>query len=180
PDPLARLYDFAADPLAFAESRMKLTNLSRAEILDKFVKSGESWAKARRGYEITLGTQVSSVSMLTGWLGGSYIVRDHKGDAGDRKPVEPVPAERQRQALDFVLKNSFFEKSFGLTPDLLARMTVDKFGEEEGGNASAEATFPIHDRIAGIQASVMTRLLNPTTLRRVYDSELAVPSAEDV
>ena len=180
PDPLARLYDFAADPLAFAESRMKLTNLSREQILDKFVKSGDSWAKARWGYEITLGTQVSSLSMLAGWLGGSYVVRDHKGDSGDRKPIEPVPAERQRAALDFILKNSFYEKSFGLTPELLARMTVDKFGDYEGGNASADATWPIHDRIAGIQATVLTRLLNPTTLRRVYDGELATLPDQDV
>ncbi len=180
PDPLARTYDFASDPLAFAESRMQLTDLSRARLLEKFVKDGESWAKARRGYEITLGTQIGAVSMLSGWLGGSFVVRDRKGDAGDRKPVEAVPAERQRAALAFVLKHSFFEQAFGLTPELLARMTVDKFGDWEGGNASAEATWPIHDRIAGIQASVMTRLLNPTTLRRVYDTELSVPAEQDV
>jgi len=180
PDPLAKRYDFAADPQAFADSRMKLVELSRAQILDKFVKSGQSWHKARAGYEITLGTQVGAINMLAGWLGGSFVVRDHKGDAGDRKPIEVVPAERQRAALAFVLKNSFHDKAFGLTPELLARMTVDKFGDYEGGNASEEATFRIHDRVAGIQASVMTMLLNPTTLRRVYDSELAVSSDKEV
>lgn len=174
PDPLARTYDFASDPLAFAQSRILLNDASRARLLEKFVKDGDSWAKARRGYEITLGTQVGAVSMLSGWLGGSFVVRDRKGDAGDRRPVEPVPAERQRAALAFVLEHSFHDKAFGLTPELLARMTVDKFGDWEGGNASEEATFPIHDRIAGVQASVMTRLLNPTTLRRLYDNELAL------
>ncbi len=180
PDPLARRYDFASDPLAFAESRLKLVTLSRGQILDKFVKSGESWSKARRGYEITLGTQMSVLNMMAGWLGGSFVQRDHKGDPGDRKPVEAVPADKQRAALDFVLRSAFFDTAFGLSPELLARMTVDKFGDYEGGNASAEATWPIHDRVAGIQAVVMTMLMNPTTLRRVYDNELAIPPETDV
>ena len=43
---------------------------------------------------------------------------------------------------------------------------------------SEEATWPIHDRILALQASALTRLMNPTTLRRVYDNELRLP--EDV
>ena len=43
---------------------------------------------------------------------------------------------------------------------------------------SNEATWPIHDRILGVQASALTLLMNPTTLRRVYDNELRLP--EDV
>jgi hypothetical protein len=178
PDPLARRYDFAADPLAFAESRMKLVELAREKLLDKFVKPGESWARARHGYQTTLGTQLSGVSMMAGWLGGSFVRRDHKGDPGERVPLECVPADRQRAALDFVLANTFQEKAFGLTPELLGRMTVEKWWED--GSAMEEATYPVHDRIAGIQASVMTMLLNPTTLRRVYDSELAVDANTDV
>ncbi len=180
PDPLARRYDFASDPQAFAESRMKLVDLSRAQILEKFVKPGDPWAKARRGYETSLGTQMSVLNMMAGWLGGSFVYRDHKGDPGERKPVEAVPADKQRAALDFVLKHAFFDKSYGLSPELLARLTTDKFGDYEGGAASLEASWPIHDRIAGIQSVVMTLLMNPTTLRRVYDTELAVSADTDV
>ena len=31
----------------------------------------------------------------------------------------------------------------------------------------------------GVQASVLTMLMNPTVLRRVYDNEFRVPSDED-
>lgn len=178
PDPFARRYDFAADPLEFAHSRMKLVELSRAQIIDKFVKSGDSWAKARRGYLVTLNTQTSVMNMMAGWLGGSYVHRDHKGDPGERKPLEAVDAERQRAALAFVLENSFYDKAFGLNPELLARMSVERWWED--GSAWDEATYPVHDRIAGVQATVMTWLLNPTTLRRLYDSEFAVASEVDV
>ncbi|MCB9899036.1 MAG: zinc-dependent metalloprotease [Planctomycetes bacterium] len=178
PDPLARRYDFSKNPLDYAKSRQRLTEYQRERVLDKFVKDGQPWGRARRGYEITLGTQVSSLSMMANWIGGSFVHNDHKGDPDGRTPLEPVPAEMQREALDWVIQNSFYDEAFGLTPELLQHMTLSKFDD---GDYSVydDATYPVHDRVAGIQASVMSMLLNPTTLGRVYDNELALPADTD-
>jgi hypothetical protein len=178
PDPLARRYDFSADPRDYALSRMKLAKLLRSRILDKFVKDGESWSKARRGYLITLGSQTDAVNIMANWLGGAFVNRDRKGDTGDRSPINPVPAAQQRAALKFVIDNAFFDESFGLTPELLQKMTVDKW-YDAGSNPRAEPTFPVHDRIMGIQASALTMLMNPTTLRRIYDNEFLIPRSQD-
>jgi imidazolonepropionase-like amidohydrolase len=43
-------YDLCADPREYANQRMELAKFSRGRIMDKFVKEGQSWAKARRGY----------------------------------------------------------------------------------------------------------------------------------
>ncbi|QYU70504.1 zinc-dependent metalloprotease [Leptolyngbya sp. 15MV] len=178
PDPLARRYDLAADPRDYAISRMDLAKYLRARILDKFVKDGDRWSRARRGYQITLSAHLDAVNIMANWLGGSFVVRDRKGDPGGRTPLTPVPAEQQRAALAFVIENAFRDEAFGLTPDLLSRMTVDKWWDG-GGTPFAEPTFPVHDRIMGIQASVMTMLLNPTTLRRVFGNEMMKPSNQD-
>ncbi len=165
PDPLARRYDFSKDPLDYAQEQMKLIKLYRERILDKFVKDGDSWAKARRGYELTLVLQTRAASMMANWVGGAFVNRDKKGDPGDRPPVEVVPAEQQRAALKFVIETSFSDEAYGLTPKLLERMSVDKW--LDGGfhsSMSNEATWPIHDRILGVQASALTWLMNPTTL----------------
>jgi len=180
PDPLARRYDFSKDPLDYANEQRKLIKLYRERILDKFVKDGDSWAKARRGYELTLSLQTRAVNMMANWIGGAFINRDKKGDPGDRPPVEVVPAAQQRAALQFVIDASFNDDAFGLTPKLLERMSVDKW--LDGGSRGAmsnEATWPIHDRILGVQASALTLLMNPTTLRRVYDNELRLPADVD-
>lgn len=180
PDPLARRYDFAKDPLDYATEQMKLVKLYRERILDKFVKDGDSWAKARRGYELTLGLQTRAVSMMAGWVGGAFVNRDKKGDPGDRDPVEVVPAEQQRAALDFIVNTTFNDEAYGLTPELLAKMSVDMWMDAGPSQFMAdEATWPIHDRVLGIQASALTMLMNPTTLRRVYDNELRLPSDQD-
>ena len=182
PDPLARRYDFTKDPLDYATEQMKLVKVYREKLLDRFVKDGDSWAKARRGYELTLGFQTRAGSMMANWVGGAFINRDKKGDPGDRPPVEVVPAEQQRAALNFVIKTTFHDEAFGLTPELLERMSVDKW--LDGGNfhssMSDEATWPIHDRILGLQSAALTWLMNPTTLRRLFDNELRLTTDQDV
>ncbi len=177
PDPLARRYDLSKDPLDYANSRVRLANKIRETVLDNYVKEGQSWSRARRGYEVSLSEQARGVSIMSGWIGGAFINRDRKGDPNGRAPINPVPAETQRKALRFVIDNSFHDDAFGLTPDLLRYMTVDKWWDN--GGAMREPTWPVHDRIMGLQASALTQIMNPTTLRRVYDNEYLVPSDED-
>jgi len=180
PDPLARRYDFAKDPLAYAESRMRLSRKQRDKILDEFVDEGESWGKARRGYQITLGTQTSVVNMMANWVGGTYVHKDHKGDPNARPPAVVVPAETQREALAFVIDNTFRDEAFGLSPELLQHMSLEKWSDEGGmWTLYEDATWPLHDTIAGIQASTLSMLMNPSTLRRVFDNESMVPADED-
>lgn len=178
PDPRARRYDLAENPLDYANSQMELVNTIRSQLVDKFVKDGESWSRARRGYLITLNTQMQSLSMMSNWIGSAYVYRDKKGDPGARSPIEVVPAQRQREAMKFVIDNAFNDKAFGITPELLAHTTVDKWWDD-ASSVFEDAAMPIHDRVMGMQASVLTMLLNPQTVQRVYDYELFVPADQD-
>ncbi|MEL7496382.1 MAG: zinc-dependent metalloprotease [Planctomycetota bacterium] len=178
PDPLARRYDFGKNPLDFAEDQMELAHQHREKILESFVEDGEPWEKARRGYLMTLGLQVKSASMMANWLGGTYVYRDKKGDPNGRTPVQVVEAKKQRDALNFVIENMFFDEAYGLNPELINHMTVDYF-DDTFNRITNEPAWPIHDRIMGVQATALTQLLNPTTLRRVYDNEFRVPADDD-
>jgi hypothetical protein len=178
PDPLARRYDFSKNPLDFANEQIKLVNHHRSKLLTDFIRDGDSWDRVRYGYEMVLSLQTRSVSMMSNWIGGAHVNRDKKGDPNGRKPIEVVPAQTQRDALNFVLQNAFRDEAFGLTPELVTAMGLDKWFDDRG-SMSEESTWPIHDRIMGIQASAMTGLLNPTTLRRVYDNEFRTPADQD-
>jgi hypothetical protein len=180
PDPMARRFDFGKDPLDYAESQMRMVQDFRGQLLERSVEDGESWAKAREGYEILLGRHIGAVGIASNWIGGSHINRDLKGDPGDREPIENIPADKQRRALQFVIDNSFNDDAFGLSPELLRKMTLDKWWDNGGmDDIFEDPTWPVHDRIMGIQASAMTRVMNPTTLNRVLDNEFRVPSDED-
>jgi uncharacterized protein DUF4953/uncharacterized protein DUF5117 len=178
PDPRARRYDLAEEPLDYANSQMELVKVIRSGLTEKFVKDGESWSRARRGYLISLNTQMQSLSMMSNWIGSAYVYRDKKGDPGSRAPIEVVPAERQRAAMQFVIDNAFYDEAYGITPDLLLHTTVDKWWDDVR-NVFADAAMPIHDRVMGMQASALTMLLNPQTVQRVYDYELFVPADQD-
>ena len=179
PDPLAKRYDFSKDPLDYAENQMRIVSKLRMDLLDQFVKDGDSWSKAKRGYETTLRMQTGAASMMSDWIGGAHTNRNKKGDYGDEEvaPVQVVPVEQQRAALNFVIKTILDDDSFGLSPELLTHFNVDKW--YEGGGDSGEATWPIHDKILGTQASALTTILAPSRLRMVYDNEFLVPADED-
>ncbi len=178
PDPLARRYDYGKDPLNFANEQIQLATLHRSQILERFVKNGDSWTKARRGYEITLSMQARAISMMSNWIGGVHVVRDKKGDEGNRAPLQVVPVEQQRAALKFVVETAFDDEIYALTPELLERMTTSK-SLNSVSSAMRDYDWPIHDRVGAVQASTLTSMLNPTTLRRVYDNEFRVPADQD-
>jgi hypothetical protein len=174
-DPRARRNDFAQDPLEYGTSLVELARYHRGRILEKFVKPGESWSRARTGYLITLRTQANALSIAGNWLGGTFTNRDRKGDPGNRRPVEVVPADLQRRALRFLLENSLRDEAFGLTADLMAFMTADK---DRAFNSEDEA-WPVHDQILSLQSSALTMLLHPRRLAKIFDNELRVPAEHD-
>ncbi len=180
PDPLARRFDLGTDPLDYAESQMRLVSQLRETILDRAVDDGESWAKARQAYERLLGLHFRAVGICTNWVGGSTVNRDHKGDPNGRDPIESIDPDQQRRALQFTIDNLFYDDAFGLTPELLAKMTVDKWWDDGGFMQIMEdPTWPVHERILGLQASAMSMILNPTTLNRLYDIEFRTPADQD-
>lgn len=177
-DPLARRYDFAADPLSYAQRQMEMATYHRGRLLENFVKDGQSWSRARYGYELTLGLQTRAISMMANWLGGAFVNRDKKGDPNGRAPLAVVPPEQQREAFSFVIDTAFRDEAFGLTPALLRHLTTDKWLDSLD-SAMNDSTWPVHDRIMGIQSSTLTMLMNPTVLGRVFDNERMTPADED-
>ncbi|MFN0052741.1 MAG: zinc-dependent metalloprotease [Planctomycetales bacterium] len=178
PDPLARRYDFGAQPIDYARSQMALIGRLRQNIVEKFVRDGQSWSKARRGYETTLSLQMRSLTAIADWVGSAFVHRDRKGDKNGRPPLEVVPAAAQREALKFACDNAFQDQAFGLTPALLNHLALEQW-DDDSFASFPESAWPVHERIMAIQGSVLTMLLNPTQLKQLFDNELRTPSDAD-
>lgn len=177
PDPHAKVWDLGENSLDFADSEMRFVNKVRAELLDKVVDEGESWVKAREGFNALLQKQLSAMSVASNWIGGVHFNRYHKGDEGAPDPVRPVDVERQRRALQFITDNAFKDDSFGLTPEVLAKLGALQWFDGPGSDRRADV--PIHDVVLGVQGSAMTMVLNPTTLGRILDNEMRTPEGQD-
>jgi hypothetical protein len=180
-DPSSRRFDWGKNPLDYAESQIRLVKQLRSTILERMVQDGQSWGRARSGYEMLVNRQFSAVGIAADWIGGTLNNRARKGDPGDRDPIEEISPDVQRRALAIVLENSMRDEAWGLNGDLLRKMTIEKYWDSGGGQSMfSNSAFPIHQRIGGMQASALSMLMNPSTLGGLYDAEFRNDSSVDV
>jgi hypothetical protein len=179
-DPRNMTWDLGSNNMEFVESRISLSKELRAKLIEDVIKDGESWKTARERFSALLGTHVQSVFIASTWVGGSYINNDRKGDPGDRAPIEDVSAADQRRALTFIIDNTFEDEAYGLTPDLVRHLGREYWWDpSEMQNLMDDPAFNVHDMVGSIQAVSLTLMMNPTTLRRVYDNEFRGQDASD-
>ena len=179
-DPRNMTWDFGKDNLKFAESRLGIVRDLRERLVDDVVKEGEPWAVARRRFNSLMGTHLQSMFIASNWIGGSFTNNDWKGDPGDRAPIEDVPAERQRHAMKLIIENAFEDDALGLTPELVRHLGKEYYWDPSGmGELMADPSVTVHDMVGSVQATGLTLLMNPGTLRRVYDNEYRTQGQDD-
>lgn len=177
PDPLVRRFDLGRDPMDYAQRQVELAKKLRSELLARSVKDGGAWYPARSFFNQLLYQQAGAARIVSRFVGGLYINRDHKGDPDARQPMTPVEADRQREALNWVIDNTFFDEAYGLDPELLRYLATDKFNHWDNYGESPE--LPIHEMVMSLQVGALWSVMNPSTLTRVYDNEMLVPADED-
>lgn len=178
-DPLVNLFDLGSDPLAYARQRVKLARELWNTIPDKFEKKGERYTKLRQVFNQGIGEYYRAALIAPKFVGGLYFHRDHIGDPNGRLPYRVVPAEKQREALRFVLRNLFAEDAFSFDPQLLNKLAPEKMWDFEGTVfRAARLDYPIHGLVQLIQATAMFRLYDPLVLLRLQDNELRFEKGE--
>lgn len=179
PDPYVILFDLGDDLIAWGDRQVNLVNALRAELLDRAVKDGQPWYTARDLWEMLMYEQTGAINAVARYVGGIDTNRHRKGDPNGQPPLVPVSAERQREAMEWLITNSFKDEAFGITAEIMPYLAVDSMRHWGNNSNAAQQEYPIHDRILNVQRGVLVRMLNPSTLRRVYDAEMMVPADQD-
>jgi hypothetical protein len=112
------------------------------------------------------------------YIGGLYVSRSHKGDAKAAKPLEVVPAERQRAALSLLEEQVFSDKPFNFPPNLYNQLASSRW-DHWGTQVAERSDYPAHEVILLWQDRILSRLLSSLTLTRLHDSELKVATDAD-
>jgi hypothetical protein len=142
-------------------------------------RQGEGYQIMRRALGRGLGDNYRSLVTSSKMIGGVYHYRDHVGDPNGRSPFKPVPAAKQREALDFLSTHAFSEKAFRLSPSLMNKLAVERLPALDPTYYSIQRLdFPWHDNVLNIQRAVLNRLYHPITLSRVLDNELRFAAGE--
>lgn len=179
-DPLVNRWDLGDDPLAFAKQRREVVVGLWDKIADKVTKEGMGYQRVRRAFGSLLFEHGFTMYLASRYIGGQYHHRDHRGDENGRLPFVPVPAAKQREALQFIKEYALSDQAFSFSPELLNSLAITRWSDWGGDSwNSSRFDYPVHSVILSNQTLILERLLYPTVLSRVQDAELKFPKGGD-
>jgi hypothetical protein len=178
PDPYAARWDLGRDPLQYAEGRMKLAKSLWPQVVDRVVKKGEDYKDARRALQTLLFDYQNAGMIATRFIGGQRVNRFHRGDVGAAEPLVPIPASKQRAALNMVCEKVFKPGNFALSPQLLRALGRENW--RHWGMRAGPHSFPYYDTVLNVQSWVLYGLINPETLTRMIDTESKIDATDDL
>lgn len=126
PDATALPYDVGSDPVAGRKRQFDRIDRARAQLLTRLAKDGENYSAVNSAFLWLWWDEFLSLWDCTGWIGASYLSRDHRTE-GARSPLENVEPERQRAMLQFLIDRAFAPQSFQFEKDLLDHLQVEKW-----------------------------------------------------
>src|ERR1700733_4104373 len=173
-DPLANQFDQSDDPIGYFRTRLGISMEVWNAEASKLALPGEGYQIMRRSMDASLHEYFRGLLTVSKYVGGIYHYRDHVGDPNGRVPYVPVPAAKQREALEFLRTFAFSEKAFQLPPGLLDRLAIDRLPGLDGPAYffTQRLDYPWHDNVLSLQQAVLERLYHPVVLERIQDNEL--------
>jgi len=180
-DPHSNAWDLTNDPMAYYQKRFEMSEKLLESIPTYFEKEGTQYSKIRRIFSRGLGQYYSAARNTAKYIGGIYHSRHHVGDPGGENPFKIVPAEKQREALVFILSRILAENAFNFDPNLLNKLAPIRDSDFTGSVwRMSRIDYPIHDYVRWIQSGTIYRLHHPRIFARIRDNELKFPKDEDI
>lgn len=123
-DPTAMTYDFGSDPVEGRQREMRRIDYLRGKLIERLEADGENWTRLTAAANTLWTQELFALWDSTGWIGGTYLSRDHKteGAALPRRNVEP---HVQRGVLDMLIDRLFSVASNPIDRELANRLQTD-------------------------------------------------------
>jgi hypothetical protein len=172
-DPSVNTYDLSDDPLAWGQERAAMVADLWERLHETVLDDNRRYADLTSAYQTLLGQYSQALAPAVKYIGGEYVYRTRVGDEADQGPFVPVDRATQRAALDFLVERAFAEDAFQLPPEVLRNLGPERWSHWGLTNTyQGRIDFPFHERVAGLQGSLMGQLVAPFRLARMRDAEL--------
>ena len=180
-DPHSNAWDLTNDPMAYYQKRFEMSKELLEKIPSHFLKVEKQFSKIRRIFGRSLRDYYGAARNVAKYIGGTYHSRHHIGDANGKNPFQTVPAEKQREALNFILTKILAIDAFKFDPNLLNKLAPERSGDFTGSVwRMNRIDYPIHDKIRSIQSGAIYRLHHPRIFARIQDNELKFLEGESI
>ena len=173
PDPMARQFDHAENPLDYETRRSRLCRNSAAG-------SSTTWSRTAR---LSRPACLRDAPSKASWRDRDRQQLDrwhHRQRARRAWTLDRVHPRRPAASRVMFVLNSMPDDAYGSpgAPPEDDRREVVR--QRRHPRRTARRHLPIHQSIASAQNSVLTQVINPSTLNRVFDNEFRAGPDEDV
>ena len=166
-DPRVMIGDMSSDPVAYGVERIELVGTLMEDLVEKYSREGQSYQELRNAFMTLMGQHRTQTGVISRQIGGVYRDRSFIGQEGGSKPFTPVPAEKQKEAMQYLNTYLFAPDAFHTSHEVYNYLQIQR----RGFNFFASSEDPkIHDLVLGMQGNVLNHLLHPATMKRVTDS----------
>ncbi len=182
-DPRTNIYDLGDDALRFAKDRTAyVSGLWKSGKLEERVVGAEGdLSVLRRAMDTLIGQYGTALGQAVKYVGGQHSTRVRRGQPDAVDPLKPVPAAKQREALDFLAQRAFAADAFGVNPSLLSRLAPDRWSHwgmpDMFGPNAVRLDYDLDAKVLAIQNALLNGLTSPSLLARVREAETRSPDA---
>lgn len=167
-NPLSVRWDLGSDNLNYLQVQAEANSLLRRYALNGASKYGESFNKRNSILLRTIRGQFSSARTANRMIGGFEFRRHFKGDIAEQPTLQPVNAEQQRSAMNFVVKNALAVNSINLPQEVLFGLSQDP---DKGG---ADYNAPLREYISRQQILIAAELLSADKLGQIAENDFKI------
>ncbi len=165
-DAFATVWDMGKDPVAFSASQLALAEEGFRRLLDKGAEDGEAFHEYARYYGAMTSLMQRNLWGMGNYIGGITLNRDLVGQDGGRPPIEPVPADMQRRALDLLVEKGLTWNG-GIPDEQQLLMSNRKYGSWGGGFFDMWSFDPIPDAVYSVRSVPLSMLMSPSMYERL-------------
>ncbi len=171
-DPMVNQRDLGGDPLAYAQRSILLGRELWARTQSRELPANDDGTLYRRNLSRSLAALANAVPMVAKHVGGTYTSRSLSG--GKQALLVPVPAAKQKAALDLLVNEVFSSSSLRFDPKFMSRLGVDQLERTGPNRFVANVDYSIADAVLAIQRNALDALMSDGLASRLSDAETKV------
>lgn len=179
-DPAANVFDLSSDMLQYSQWQLENARALWSRLDRRYLVSDDSYTQVRNQFDSLYFYYLRQVRNVVLYVGGQSFQRIRPGGDRRRLPFEPIPVEKQRQALQTIQEYVFDEDAFQFSPELLNKLAPDRWSHWGTRTLVFPLDYPIGSRILYLQQIVLSSLLSPPRLIRLRDLELKTAPGESL
>ena len=181
-DPTTNSDDLGDDPVAFAETRLRMIHEEVLPRLPELVLAeGHDYQLIRQALDSAIfSVAMDYIDMLARQPGGQSLLRRVANSPSSPgvgpPPILPIDADIQRRALVVLGEQLFAPGRFALSADTLAQLKADMH-YDWNYPWRYQSDWDLGTRIRGLYQAAFETLLDPARLTRILDNERRVGDA---